>query len=118
MPWYWYLLEFVSGLLLANGVPHFVAGISGSPFQSPFATPSGVGESSPMINVYWGFANLVGGGVLFGKFGTGDALGWVLAGAGVLVMGMFGASHFGKVRASKHVPPVAKPKQPNAPGPV
>ena len=29
MPWYFYLFEFVSGLFLANGVPHFVQGISG-----------------------------------------------------------------------------------------
>ena len=35
MPWYAYLLLFLSGLLLANGVPHFVQGISGAPFQSP-----------------------------------------------------------------------------------
>ena len=35
MPWYFYLLELLSGALLANGVPHFVQGISGAPFQSP-----------------------------------------------------------------------------------
>ena len=35
MPWYFYLLQFVSGLFLANGVPHFVQGISGNRFQSP-----------------------------------------------------------------------------------
>jgi hypothetical protein len=43
MAWYHYVLEVVSGLLLANGVPHFVQGISGQPFQSPFASPPGVG---------------------------------------------------------------------------
>jgi len=46
MPWYFYLLEFLSGMFLANGVPHFVQGVSGAPFQSPFAKPPGVGESS------------------------------------------------------------------------
>ena len=61
MPWYWYLLEFLSGAFLANGVPHFVQGISGHWFQSPFAKPPGVGESSPVVNVVWGFANLVAG---------------------------------------------------------
>ena len=55
MPWYFYLLQFVSGLFLANGVPHFVQGISGNRFQSPFATPPGVGESSPLINALWGY---------------------------------------------------------------
>jgi hypothetical protein len=56
MPWYFYLLEFLGGALLANGVPHFVQGISGDPFQSPFASPPGVGESSPLSNVLWGLA--------------------------------------------------------------
>src|SRR5277367_2598303 len=60
MPWYVYLLQFVSGLLFANGVPHFVQGVSGHRFQSPFASPPGVGESSPIVNVLWGFANLAG----------------------------------------------------------
>jgi hypothetical protein len=54
MPWYLdvleYVLEFVSGLLLANGVPHFVQGITGQWFQSPFGYPPGVGESSPLSN--------------------------------------------------------------------
>ena len=30
MPWYFYVLEFVSGLLLTNGVPHFVQGVCGN----------------------------------------------------------------------------------------
>ena len=29
IPWYIFLLQFVAGLFLANGVPHFVQGISG-----------------------------------------------------------------------------------------
>ena len=61
MPIYIYVLQFVSGLFLANGVPHFVQGISGHRFQSPFASPPGVGESSPIVNVLWGFANLAVG---------------------------------------------------------
>jgi len=55
MHWYFYLLEFLGGALLANGVPHFVQGTSGNPFQSPFAKPPGVGESSPLSNALWGF---------------------------------------------------------------
>ena len=66
LPWYVYLLQFVAGMFLANGVPHFVQGISGHWFQSPFASPSGVGESSPVVNVLWGFFNLaVGFALLF-----------------------------------------------------
>ena len=46
MPWYDYLAHFFAGAFLANGVPHFVQGICGNKFQSPFASPPGVGESS------------------------------------------------------------------------
>ena len=58
VPWYIFLLQFAAGLFLANGVPHFVQGISGHWFQTPFASPPGVGESSPVVNVLWGFLNL------------------------------------------------------------
>jgi hypothetical protein len=54
MPWYFYVLEFVSGMLLTNGVRHFVQGVSGHRFQSPFGYPPGVGESSPLSNTLWG----------------------------------------------------------------
>ena len=104
MPWYAYLLQFLSGFLLANGLPHFVHGISGTPFQSPFAKPRGVGESSPLVNVLWGFANLAVGLLLLRSFNpeSGDPLvGWLLVGAGALLIGVYLAQHFGRVRAKK-----------------
>lgn len=105
MPWYVYLLEFLAGALLANGVPHFVQGISGNPFQSPFAKPPGVGESSPLSNVLWGFANLAAGAILLHFFqpkgGTASA-GWMAVGAGALLLSIQMATYFGKVRAGKH----------------
>ena len=55
MAWYAYLAYFAAGALLVNGVPHFVNGISGKRFQSPFASPPGVGESPPLVNVLWGW---------------------------------------------------------------
>jgi hypothetical protein len=101
MPWYFYVLEFVSGTFLANGVPHFVQGISGAPFQSPFAKPPGVGESSPLSNVLWGFANLVVGVVLLHFFWPQRAAGWVLVGLGALLLSVQLSLHFGKVRGGK-----------------
>jgi hypothetical protein len=104
MAWYAYALDFVSGLLLTNGAPHFVQGVSGNPFQSPFASPPGVGESSPLSNALWGFANLALGLVLLGLFwprGQGAAAGWVLLGAGALLMAVGLSIHFGKVRAGR-----------------
>lgn len=102
MAWYHYLLEFLGGALLANGVPHFVQGVSGAPFQSPFASPPGIGESSPLSNVLWGFGNLVAGTVLlhfFWPMGPAAVAGWIVVGCGVLVMAVQLAMHFGTVRA-------------------
>ena len=104
MPWYVYGLQLVSGLVLANGVPHFVQGISGNPFQSPFAKPPGVGESSPLSNALWGFGNLAVGAVLLAIFapqGPEAAIGWVLFGLGVLIAAVGLSIHFGKVRSAK-----------------
>jgi len=65
-----YLAYFAAGLFLANGVPHFVNGISGRRFQSPFASPPGLGESPPLVNVLRGMANLVVGCMLI--YGVGE----------------------------------------------
>lgn len=59
MPWYQYLAYFFGGAFLANSLPHLGNGISGRSFQSPFASPPGVGLSSSKVNVLWGFLNLV-----------------------------------------------------------
>ena len=102
MPWYVYVLQFVSGLLLANGVPHFVQGVSGDRFQSPFASPPGVGESSPLVNVLWGFANLAAGFAILWSFqpkGADVVLEWIAVGLGVLAMAIMLALHFGRVRS-------------------
>ena len=68
MDWYRYVACFFAGALLANFVPHFVRGISGDCFPTPFAHPPGKGLSSPTVNVAWAFANLVLGTLLF-RFG-------------------------------------------------
>jgi len=101
MAWHSYPVLFLSGMLLANGVPHFVRGISGQKFQSPFASPPGVGESSPVVNVLWGFANLAVGLALLRSsdwLGSDVLAGWLAVGAGVLIAGLFLSSHFGRVR--------------------
>jgi len=51
MAWYAYLAYFFAGFFLANGVPHFVQGVSGKKFPSPFSSPPGRGESPPPVNV-------------------------------------------------------------------
>jgi len=61
MRWYQYVAYFFGGAFLANAVPHLVNGISGRPFQSPFASPPGQGLSSSTVNVLWGLFNLAVG---------------------------------------------------------
>jgi hypothetical protein len=54
-----------AGLFLANFVPHFVHGISGDRFPTPFSKPRGKGLSSPTLNVVWALVNLIVGYLLF-----------------------------------------------------
>jgi len=101
MTWNAYLAYFAAGALLANGVPHFVNGISGKRFQSPFASPPGVGESPPLVNAIWGLANFAGGfalifGVGYFRFGLNRAA--LMVGLGALAISVILSVHFGRVR--------------------
>ena len=103
MEWYIAIAYFMAGVFLANGVPHFVQGTCGSTFQSPFASPPGVGESSAVVNVIWGLANFLFAYLIFsmvGDFRPGVTFDALLVGLGMLSAGMFCAIHFGKVRKS------------------
>jgi len=105
MPWYYYLAHFFAGAFLANSIPHLVQGLCGNKFQSPFASPPGVGESSAAVNVVWGWFNLIVGGALLRIFfpPLPPPVGTLVAAAlGALILGMWLANHFGKVRT---VPP-------------
>lgn len=64
MEWYNYLAAFFAGAFLANSVPHFIHGISGDKFPTPFAKPPGKGLSSAYINVLWAGFNIIIGYLL------------------------------------------------------
>jgi hypothetical protein len=51
MRWYHYVSYLFGGAFLANTIPHLFNGVSGSPFQTPFASPPGEGLSSAVVNV-------------------------------------------------------------------
>ncbi len=55
---YRYCVIFFAGTFAANAVPHYVSGITGQSFPSPFGDPPGFGDSSPLTNVFWGSANI------------------------------------------------------------
>ena len=52
-----YVFSFLSGLLLANGIPHFVNGISGKDFHDPSLRKLVPNVPSPLFNVIWGLIN-------------------------------------------------------------
>ncbi|MDE3127570.1 MAG: hypothetical protein KGL38_06160 [Gemmatimonadota bacterium] len=87
------------GLVLGNAVPHFVSGMMGRPFQSPFASPPGRGLSSSTVNVLWGFANFVAAYLLIarvGRFDVRDGEQIAAVGLGVLLIAVVSARSFGR----------------------
>jgi hypothetical protein len=99
MEWSHYLSYFFGGVFLSNAIPHFVSGVMGRPFQSPFAKPPGVGLSSSTVNVFWGFFNLAVSYVLIyrvGDFRLRSTTHVAVLGLGFLLMGLRGARSFGR----------------------
>ena len=101
MNWYRYVACFFAGVFLANVVPHFVHGISGDRFPTPFARPSGRGLSSPTVNVVWALFNLIVGYILFraGKVSSGEASALVIFFAGIVVISAMLSVRFAKKQA-------------------
>jgi hypothetical protein len=58
MPWYSVVACFFGGAFLANFFLHFIAGMSGRRFPTPFASPPFRGLSSPVLNVLYALFNL------------------------------------------------------------
>jgi len=65
MEWYYYVSGFFAGAFLANFVPHFVKGVCGDKFPTPFSKPPGKGLSSPLVNVLWSLLNIALAYVLY-----------------------------------------------------
>jgi hypothetical protein len=102
--WYHYLAYFFGGAFLANALPHLGNGMSGHAFQSPFASPPGVGLSSARVNVLWGLFNLVVGYLLVcrvGSFNLRKTPHVLALGAGVLIMSVMLAETFGKLHGGR-----------------
>ncbi len=101
MNWYNYIACFLAGMVLANVVPHFVRGISGDRFPTPFAHPPGKGLSSPTVNVLWALLNLVVGYILFrvGKVSSGGSSALVIFFAGIVAISINMSVHFAKKQA-------------------
>jgi hypothetical protein len=98
--WYNYIACFFSGIFLTNVVPHFVKGICGDRFPTPFAKPPGQGLSSPTTNVLWSLANLVVGCELFriGNVAGGADFTLIVFFAAVAILSVLMSARF----ATKH----------------
>ncbi|HEX4612361.1 MAG TPA: hypothetical protein VH092_29470 [Urbifossiella sp.] len=99
MRWYHAVSYFFGGAFLANTIPHLVAGVSGSPFQSPFASPPGEGLSSAVVNTLWGLGNLAAAYLLTVRVGRFELRRWghiIPAALGFALMAIQLASHFGR----------------------
>jgi|HubBroStandDraft_1064217.scaffolds.fasta_scaffold82374_2 hypothetical protein len=97
--WMHYLSYFFGGAFLANAIPHFVSGIMGRPFQSPFAKPPGEGLSSSTVNVLWGAFNIAVGYLLVLRVGAFDLRSTphvLAAGLGAISMALMLARAFGR----------------------
>jgi hypothetical protein len=101
MIWYEYIACFFAGMFLANVVPHFVHGISGDPFPTPFSHPPGIGLSSPTVNVVWALFNLAAGYILFraGKVSSESGSALVIFFAGIVAISIISSVRFRKKQA-------------------
>jgi hypothetical protein len=98
--WYHLAAYFFGGAFLANTIPHLVSGASGSPLQTPFASPPGVGLSSSTVNVLWGMFNLVvayGLVARVGRFDLRRTAHAVALGLGILGMALLLAHQLGRL---------------------
>jgi hypothetical protein len=96
MKWYHYIAGFFAGVFLTNVVPHFVNGISGNAFPTPFANPPGQGLSSPLTNVLWALFNLLVGYLLFrfSRINSRSKLGLILFFVGMILISIMASTTF------------------------
>lgn len=102
MNWYHYIGCFFAGVFLANVVPHFVHGISGDRFPTPFAKPPGRGLSSPIVNVLWALLNLAVGYFLFhvGKISSENISAIIVFFVGIAAISIISSVNFAKKHSS------------------
>lgn len=96
MAWIHLVASFLSGMVLTNAVPHFVYGVSGDRFPTPFSRPPGKGRSSATVNAAWALFNLAVGYVLFraGKVAGGNPTELLLFFLGIAIMSLASSKMF------------------------
>jgi hypothetical protein len=100
-----FIAQFFAGAFLCNCIPHAASGLMGQPFPTPFAKPRGVGDSSPLVNFFWGLLNLVVGLILLktAPVSVGLNFGFLVFLLGVVALGAPLSRHFGAVKSGKKI---------------
>ena len=98
LQWYNYLAAFFSGVFLTNAVHHFIHGISGDKFPTPFSKPPGKGLSSPVVNTLWACFNLLIGYILFrvSEVSSNDEILLSVFFIGIVSISVFSSNAFSK----------------------
>jgi hypothetical protein len=102
MLWFHFPAYFFAGAFFANFVPHFVSGVLGRTFPTPFATPPFRGPSSPRVNVLYGVCNLAVAYALLlhvGDFEPRSALQAGSVGLGLAATSLFIARSLARIQA-------------------
>jgi hypothetical protein len=81
MPWFHFAAYVFAGAVFANFVPHFVSGVQGRTFPTPFASPPFRGLSSSRVNVLYGLCNLAVAYALLARVGNFEPRAALHAGA-------------------------------------
>ena len=100
MRWATYLAYFFGGAFLVNAILHFVSGVSGRPFPSPFSSPPGQSESTAVVNVLWGSLYFVIAYLLLSRVGQFALRRWrdiIIVAVGGLLMAILLAQTFGQL---------------------
>ena len=96
MNWYNYIACFFAGMFIANAIPHFIHGVSGNKFPTPFAKPPGKGLSSPTVNVLWALLNFIIGYLFYwaGKISAGNVWALIIFFLGIAFISIFSSKVF------------------------
>jgi hypothetical protein len=89
MIWWHLVLAFLAGAIGANGVPHYVAGVMGRKFPTPFSGGAGTLDGA-VRNVGWGAFNFALAGVFLWLTAAsfGSVAYWAIFVIGALAMSL------------------------------
>jgi hypothetical protein len=103
MLWYHFVAFFFAGTFCANFVPHFVSGVLGRTFPTPFASPPFRGPSSARVNVLYGLCNLTAAYALLlhvGDFAPHRTSHAAVFGLGLAAMSLFIARSLARLQSA------------------